>query len=72
MSLNIFALLLVLFSACSPAVIYIPGVTVDPMIIYQAQTAINRLQAGLRATYGTAMQDSFDYYAKTWAANYFL
>lgn len=72
MSLNLFAILLVLLSLCSSAVIYIPEVTVDPMIIYHAQTAINRLQAGLRATYGTAMQDSFDYYAKTWAANYFL
>ena len=72
MNLNLPSLLLLLIVGCSSAVIYIPGVTVDPIIIYQAQTAINRLQANLRATYGTAMQDSFDYYAKTWAANYFL
>jgi hypothetical protein len=72
MNLNCLAILLVVIGGCSSAVIYIPGVTVDPIIIYQAQTAINRLQANLRATYGTAMQDNFDYYAKTWAANYFL
>jgi|LakMenEpi03Aug12_release.lakeMendotaPanAssembly.Ray.scaffolds.fasta_scaffold277618_1 hypothetical protein len=72
MNLNLFAVLFVLTVGCRCAVIYIPGVTLDPMVIYQAQTAINRLQANLRATYGTAMQDSFDYYAKTWAANYFL
>lgn len=36
------------------ALIYIPNLQVDPLLIYQTQVACNRLQNNLRATYGTA------------------
>jgi hypothetical protein len=56
----------------APALIYIPGVQIDPVLIYQVQVSCDRLEASLRATYGTISESDIDYYVKTYAANYFL
>ena len=54
------------------ALIYIPNLQVDPMLIFQTQVACNRLQNNLRATYGTASESAITYYSQVYAANYFL
>ena len=64
----LFALLLLAQSA----LIYIPNLQIDPMLIYQTQVACNRLQNNLRATYGTASESAITYYNQVYAANYFL
>lgn len=69
---KLLALLSLLVFTTAPALIYIPNVQIDPILIYQTQVACDRLQASLRATYGTLRQSEIDYYVKTYAANYFL
>lgn len=54
------------------AVVYIPGVQIDPMLIYQLQATCNILQADLIATYGKSSENDINYYIKTYAVNYFL
>lgn len=54
------------------ALIYIPNLQIDPILIYQTQVACNRLQNNLRATYGTASESAITYYSQVYAANYFL
>lgn len=56
----------------APALIYIPNVEIDPILIYQVQVACDRLESTLRATYGTMSQNDIDYYVKVFAANWFL
>lgn len=64
-------LALLLWSAW-PALIYIPGVQVDPLMLYQVQVACDRLESTLRLNYGTVNQNDLDNYIKTYVANYFL
>jgi hypothetical protein len=44
----------ILICAVDSALIYIPGIPIDPILIYQVQVACDRLEASLVATYGTA------------------
>ena len=63
---------LALILLCQSALIYIPNLQIDPILIYQTQVACNRLQNNLRATYGTASESAITYYSQVYAANYFL
>jgi hypothetical protein len=69
---KILAFFALLLWVASPALIYIPNVQIDPILLYQVQVSCDRLEATLRATYGTINQNAFDYYVKTYTANYFL
>lgn len=69
---KLLALILFLITISTSALIYIPNVQIDPILIYQTQVACDRLEASLRATYGTINQNALDYYIKTYAANFFL
>jgi hypothetical protein len=46
--------LVILLCGVNSALIYIPNVPIDPILIYQVQVACDRLEASLVATYGTA------------------
>jgi hypothetical protein len=69
---KLLALLALLIYVATPALIYIPNVRIDPILLYQVQVACDRLQATLRATYGTVNQNNLDNYAKAYVADYFL
>jgi hypothetical protein len=69
---KLLALLALLMYLATPALIYIPNVQIDLVVLYQVQVACDRLQATLRATHGTVNQNNLDYYTKTYVADYFL
>lgn len=69
---KLLTLLTLLIYVAAPALIYIPNVRIDPVLLYQVQVACDRLQATLRATYGTVNQNDIDNYFKTYVADYFL
>lgn len=54
------------------ALIYIPNVSINPLLVYQVQVACDRLETELRANYGTTLQNNTILYAKVYLANYFL
>ena len=54
------------------AMIYVPGLPIDPILIFKIQVACDRLENELRATYGTSLQRDFLIYAKIYMAEYFL
>lgn len=64
--------LLLLVSNISPAVIYIPGIPVDQMTLYQLQAACNILQSDLDNNPHLPQSMAFRFYSDTYLANYFL
>ena len=66
------SILLTLFMIISIncAVIYIPGVPVNSMTLYQLQVACNNLQNRLNSD--PSLSDGFSLYGDTYLANYFL
>lgn len=44
------------------AVIYVPGIAVDPLLIYKIQVCCDRLQNDLITTYGTQYESAIRYY----------
>ena len=65
-------LLLLMIVGISPAVIYIPGVPVNQMTLYQLQAACNILQADLNANPSLPQAMAYRLYSDTYMANYFL
>ena len=61
---------LLLVVGTTPAMIYIPGVPVNSMTLYQLQTACNMLQDRLNSD--PSLSDSFQLYGDTYLVNYFL
>jgi len=61
---------LLLIVGTTPAMIYIPGVPVDSMTLYQLQVACNMFQDRLKAD--PSLSDSFQLYGDAYLTNYFL
>ena len=61
---------ILLFVSSNSAVIYIPGVPVNSMTLYQLQVACNILQD--RLNQDPSLSNGFQLYADTYLANYFL
>jgi len=66
------ALLLLMVVGITPAIIYIPGVPVDQMTLYQLQAACNILQNDLANNPTLPRSMAFRFYSSTYLANYFL
>lgn len=65
-------LLLLLIVGSSPALIYIPGIPVDQMTLYQLQAACNILEYNLDSNPTLPQSKAYKIYGDTYLANYFL
>lgn len=65
-------ILAILTWSVTPALIYIPGVPVNPMSLYQLQAACNMLQRDLNIDPSLPQSMAYNYYAGTYLSNYFL
>ena len=72
MFLNGVFLIAVLVGVVSPAMIYIPGIPVNPMSLYQLQIASNMLQERLNQYPHLPQSQAFNMYADVYRTNYFL
>lgn len=61
-----------LIFAVSSALIYIPGIPVDQMNLYQLQVASDYLQNDLNSNFGKPTQNNTKTYAYSYMVNYFL
>ena len=64
--------LLLLVASISPAMIYIPGIPVNSMSLYQLQVACNMLQDSLNANPHLPSYMGHHFYSRVYLANYFL
>lgn len=69
-SIRFLVIIGLLLLSCNSAVIYIPGVPVNSMTLYQLQVACDQLQNNLNSD--PTLSNSFKVYADTYLANYFL
>ena len=69
-SIRFLVIIGLLLLSCNSAVIYIPGVPVNSMTLYQLQIACDQLQNNLNSD--PTLSNSFKVYADTYLANYFL
>ena len=65
-------IVLLLIASASPAMIYIPGIPVNSMTLYQLQVACNNLQDSLNANPHLPPSMAFKFYSDVYLANYFL
>ena len=65
-------ILVLMLAGISPAVIYIPGIPVDQMTLYQLQAACNILQTDLVNNPTLPRSMAYRLYSDTYLANYFL
>lgn len=65
-------LLVLLVVDITPAMIYIPGVPVNSMTLYQLQVACNMLQNDLNRNPSLPRSSGYKLYSDTYLANYFL
>ena len=65
-------LLVLMVVGISPAMIYIPGIPVDQMTLYQLQAACNILQTDLVNNPTLPRSMNYRLYSDTYLANYFL
>ena len=68
--LPLVAVLLVV--STSPAMIYIPGIPVNSVTLYQLQVACNMLQESLNANPHLPSHLAYKFYSHVYLANYFL
>jgi len=69
---NVFVTFSLLILLINPALIYIPNVQINSLLLYQVQVACDRLETELRTNFGTTLQNNTLLYAKVYLANYFL
>ena len=71
-SVTTLLLTLLLVWGSSSAMIYIPGVPVNPLTLYQLQVACNILQADLNNFPSLPQAYAYNFYGDVYLANYFL
>ena len=61
-----------LFLVVSPAMVYVPGIPVDSMTLYQLQVACNTLQDRLNTYPDLPRSQGYKMYSDVYLVNYFL
>ena len=65
-------LVVALLALSRAALIYVPGIPVDQMVLYQVQAACDNLQEEIEKKFGTAGQNNYKLFIQTYMATFYL